>query len=233
MHHQSAVGRRTLAGPVFSDAGGVTEHQAELTLPAVALWTSLIRKCGYRRSSCALMRELASNYSVSVFDWGLPQSYEASYRALPQGPAMSMGYEFLDFVPTLEVFVAEVDGGLAFARRVGIEQMDRWLGACWWLKGMLRGENSDATSDAVPVDRYADNPTARFSAHFTRAIAAAIYDDPATLKRRTAAAMQALLYVPGNYVTAVARLLGAWPWPRTPEALRLTSVPERSLNWTI
>jgi signal transduction histidine kinase len=75
------------------------------------------------------------------------------------------------------------------------------------LTGLLRGEDSPASGGAPPIDRYADNPTARFSVHFTRAIAAATFNDPANLERRTAAAMQALLYVPGNYVTAVARLL--------------------------
>ena len=58
-----------------------------------------------------------------------------------------------------------------------------------------------------PIDRFADNPTARFAAHFARAIAAAILDDPAALRENTAAAMQSLVFVPGNYATAVARFL--------------------------
>jgi predicted ATPase/signal transduction histidine kinase len=142
------------------------------------------------------------------------QAKRAREGLIKAGDLTNAGYTFLhtyggvlDCLPTLDVYLAEVNGGLAFARRVGIEQMDRWLGACWWLTGVLRGEDSAALGEAAPIDRYGDNPTARFSAHFTRAIAAAIFDDTATLKRRTAAAMQALLLLPGNYVTAVARLL--------------------------
>ncbi len=142
------------------------------------------------------------------------QAKRAREGLIKGGDLATAGYTFfqtygalLDCLPTLENFFAEVEAGLAFARRVGIEQMDRWLGACWWLTCRLRGENPGESGAAAPLDRYADNPTARFSAHFTRAIAAAIFNDPADLERRTDAAMQALLYVPGNYVTAVARLL--------------------------
>ena len=53
-------------------------------------------------------------------------------------------------------------------------------------------------------------PTTRwrsFYAHLTRAIAAAIFGDPAGLARHTAAAMPLLPAAPGLYPTAVARLL--------------------------
>ena len=63
------------------------------------------------------------------------------------------------------------------------------------------------SAEAAPVDRFADNPTARFAAHFARAITAAIFDDPAALRENTAVAMQSLVFVPGNYATAVARVL--------------------------
>ena len=57
---------------------------------------------------------------------------------------------------------------------------------------MLRGESSAAADEAVPTDRYANNPLALLHAHVTRAIAAAIFGDPAGLARHTAAAMPLL-----------------------------------------
>ena len=60
---------------------------------------------------------------------------------------------------------------------------------------------------AVPTDRYADNPLALLHVHITRAIAAAIFGDPAGLARHTAAAMPLLPAAAGLYPTAVARLL--------------------------
>jgi signal transduction histidine kinase len=114
----------------------------------------------------------------------------------------------LDCAPSLDDFAAEVDAGLAFARRVGNEQLDQWLEDCRWLTTVLRGESSAAASAvAEPIDGYADNPTAQFSAHLPRAVAAAIIDDPAALTRHTFAAMQSLHLIPGNYATALARLL--------------------------
>ena len=76
-----------------------------------------------------------------------------------------------------------------------------------WLAGVLRGERSAAAGEAVPTDRYADNPLALFHAHVTRALAAAIFGDPAGLARHTAAAMPLLPAVAGLYPTAVAHLL--------------------------
>jgi predicted ATPase/signal transduction histidine kinase len=113
----------------------------------------------------------------------------------------------LDFVPTLDVYAAEVEKALAFVRRVGIEPMGQWVEIYRGLAGALRGDTSAASGEVVPIDRYADDPITRFTSHYARAIAAAIFDDPATLTRHSDAAMQALLFVPGDYVSAVARLL--------------------------
>ncbi|MGO9697372.1 MAG: AAA family ATPase [Mycobacterium sp.] len=113
----------------------------------------------------------------------------------------------LDFVPTLDVYAAEAEKALAFVRRVGIEPMGQWVEAYRGLAGVLRGETSVASGEAVPIDRYADDSVLPFYGHLSRAIAAAIFDDPATLRRHTAAAMQSLPFALGNYVTAVARLL--------------------------
>ncbi len=94
-------------------------------------------------------------------------------------------------------FVAEVEAGLAFVRRTGNEQTGQWLDRYRWLAGVLRGESSAAAGEAVPIDRYADNPLALLYAHITRAIAAAIFGDPVGLARHTAAAMPLLPAAPG------------------------------------
>ena len=116
-------------------------------------------------------------------------------------------YYLLDCAPSLDSFIAEVEAGLAFVRRTGSEQTGQWLDSYLWLAGVLRGESSAAAGEAVPTDRYADNPLALFHAHLNRAIAAAVFGDPAGLARHTAAAMPLLPAVLGNYPTAVAHLL--------------------------
>ena len=139
------------------------------------------------------------------------RAYEGLIRS---GDLATAGYAFVqsltvqvDCAPTLDVYLDEVDAGLAFARSVGTEQMGQWLEPCWWFAGVLRGEAAAGPVEAVSIDRFADNPTARFAAHFARAIAAAILDDPAALRENSAAATQSLVFVPGNYATAVARFL--------------------------
>ena len=72
---------------------------------------------------------------------------------------------------------------LAFVRRTGNEQTGQVLDGHRWLAGVLRGESSAAAGDAVPADRYADNPLALFQAHLNRAIAAAVFGDPPGLAR--------------------------------------------------
>src|SRR6201996_6988034 len=114
--------------------------------------------------------------------------------------------ELLDCAPSLDLHLAEVEAALAFLRRTGDEQTIAMLDNSRWLAGALRGE---ATAEAPPVDRYAGNPLTLFHAHFTRAVAAAIFGDPGDLARHTAAAMPLLPAALGQYVTAVARLLRA------------------------
>ena len=43
--------------------------------------------------------------------------------------------------------------------------------------------------------------------------------------------MQSLRLIPGNYATALARLLRAWLSQQTPEQLRLTNEMGYCLNW--
>jgi signal transduction histidine kinase len=113
----------------------------------------------------------------------------------------------LDCALTLDVYLAEVEAGLAFMRRTGSEQIGQWLDSDRGLADALRGEGSVAADEAPAIDRYADNPMALFYSHLKRAVAAAIFGDQVGLARHTAAAMPQLITVWGVYPTAVARLL--------------------------
>ena len=133
------------------------------------------------------------------------QQAKRAYEGLIKGGDLATaGYAFVqsltvqaDCAPTLDVYLAEVDAALAFARSVGIEQMGQWLEACRRFADVLRGETAAATAEAVPIDRFADNPTARFAAHFARAITAAIFDDPAALKENAAVSDAVAGFCPG------------------------------------
>jgi signal transduction histidine kinase len=113
----------------------------------------------------------------------------------------------LDCAPSLDTFVAEVDAGLAFARRIGAESTIECLESYRWLAGVLSGENPATAT--VAVEHYAGNPQTLFFAHITRAVGAAISADPVGLARHTGAAMPLLATVIGHYVGAVAHVLHA------------------------
>jgi signal transduction histidine kinase len=113
----------------------------------------------------------------------------------------------VDCAPSLESFIAEVESGLTFLRRTGDELTGQWLDSYQWLARVLRGESSAAASEAIAVDRYADNPLPLLYAHLSHGIAAAIFGDPVGLAQHSAAAMALLPAAAGSYATAVARLL--------------------------
>jgi GAF domain-containing protein len=71
----------------------------------------------------------------------------------------------------------------------------------------VRGDRAGAGSEAVPLERYADDPTALIYAHLCRAHAAAIFGDAAGLAEHSAAAMELIAAVHGFYAAAQVRLL--------------------------
>ena len=93
---------------------------------------------------------------------GLIAGGDLAYAGYTYQPAVPY---LLDCAPSLDGFVAEVEAGLAFVRRTGSEQTGQSLDSYRWLAGVLRGESSAAAGEAVPTDRYADNPLALFYAH--------------------------------------------------------------------
>ncbi len=148
----------------------------------------------------------------------IENTVQAAQRAreglIPRGDLTSAGYTYhptmyylLECAPTLDVFIAKVEEGLAFARRTGNEQVSQHLDSCRWLAGVLRGESSAAAGAADSADSQTDNPVAHLAGHVTGGIAAAIFDDQAALARHTAAATPLLAAVGGFYPIAAARLL--------------------------
>ncbi|MBO3751943.1 AAA family ATPase [Streptosporangiaceae bacterium NEAU-GS5] len=145
---------------------------------------------------------------------GLQAAQQARKGLIACGDLANAGYTYyvtmaglLDCAPTLDTCAEEVTAGLAFVRRTGSEQVAEALDSYRSLTGMLRGESSASAGDAIPPDRYADNPTALFLAHLTRAIAATVFGDPAGLARHTAEATPLLPAARGAYQTALARVL--------------------------
>ena len=164
----------------------------------------------------ALARFVFSYFSCwfEPLESSVEQAKRAREGLIKGGDLVTAGYTVahtyggrLDFVPTLDVYAAEAEEALAFVRRVGIEPMGQWVAAYRELADALRGETSAASAEPVPIDRHAEDPAVPFYGHLSRAIAAAIFDDSATLTRHTDAAMQTLPFALGNYVTAVAHLL--------------------------
>jgi signal transduction histidine kinase len=140
---------------------------------------------------------------------GVQAAQRAREGLLAGGDLANAGYTYLpavqqllDSAPSLDSCAAEVEAGLAFARRTGNEQTAQWLDSYRWLVGVLRGESSDAAGEVAP-DRYAGNLPAFFNAHVNHAVAAAVFGDLAGMARHTAAAMP----LPGLYPSAVDRVL--------------------------
>ncbi|MFB9179981.1 AAA family ATPase [Dactylosporangium sucinum] len=148
----------------------------------------------------------------------IESSVQAAQRAreglIAGGDLANAGYTYyttatglLECAPSLDDFVSRLGAGLAFVHRTGSEQTVQWLEAYRWLAGVLRGESAAAAGEAVPSDRYADNPQALLQVQITSAIAAAVFDDLAGLARHSAAAMRLPAIEQGFYATALARLL--------------------------
>ncbi|MEV0453980.1 diguanylate cyclase [Catellatospora methionotrophica] len=116
-------------------------------------------------------------------------------------------YELLDYAPTLDGYLAEVDAGLAFATRTGNDQSTDVYLPYRRLAGMLRGEPG-AGDDADPLpEALAGNPVAVSNVHVTRALGAALLDDLPALHRHIEAATALLPVNPSTYPVALARLL--------------------------
>ena len=145
---------------------------------------------------------------------GVQPAQRAREEAIAAGDPANAAYTYyatayylLDSASSLDSFVADVEAGRAFVHRTGIEQTGQSLDSYHWLAGVLRGESSATAGETNRIDRDADNPLALFLAHVNQAMAAAIFGDPGGLTRHASATVPLLPVAPGQYPTALARML--------------------------
>ncbi|WP_144120551.1 diguanylate cyclase [Catellatospora sichuanensis] len=215
-----------LHGPVATLVGPV----AHLTFVTVG------RCADYRTGHRALLRVIAVGeargyepdtsqarflYALSTGHWYEPlednvQQAQLAREGLLHGGDLQKAchtyyvsvYELLDYAPTLDGYLTEVDAGLAFATRTGNDQSTDVYLPYRRLAGMLRGEPAAADSGADPLpEALAGNPVAVSNVHVTRALAAALLDDMPALHRHIEAATALLPVNPSTYPVAQARLL--------------------------
>ncbi|GAA5114802.1 AAA family ATPase [Pseudonocardia adelaidensis] len=153
-------------------------------------------------------------WSFEPIEVGVQEFRRARDGLIAGGDLANAGYSYDtavqylgDCAPTLDSFVAEVEAGLAFLPRTGNEQTAQALDRYRWLAGVLRGEPAAAARAGDPAHRYADNPLALLLTHVTRAVAAAVFDDPLGLVQHTEAATSLLPAAQVTYPAAVVRLL--------------------------
>ena len=145
---------------------------------------------------------------------GVQPAQRAREEAIAAGDPANAAYTYyatayylLDSASSLDSFVADVEAGRAFVRRTGIEQTGQSLDSYHSLAGVLRGESSATAGETNRIDRDADNPLALFLAHVNQAMAAAIFGDLGGLTRHASATVPLLPVAPGQYPTALARML--------------------------
>ncbi|MDI1464580.1 diguanylate cyclase [Catellatospora sp. KI3] len=119
-------------------------------------------------------------------------------------------YGLLDYAPTLDSYLTEVDAGLAFATRTGNDQSTDVYLPYRRLAAELRGEHVDAYPDEqAMLDGLAGNVVAASNVHLTRALAAALLDEPDALHRHVTAAAALTHTNPATYPVALTYLLRA------------------------
>jgi diguanylate cyclase (GGDEF)-like protein len=159
-------------------------------------------------------------YSLGLCQWfhTLDEDASEARRAreglIRRGDLQTAGYTYfptvyaIDLYTTLDDYVAEVDAALAFCARIGHEHAAGTFRPYRWLVAALRGE--PAAADWVKMaDELADEPLAAANVNVTRALAAAIFDDPVTLGQHAEAAMSLRPGIEATYALWQAHLLSA------------------------
>jgi diguanylate cyclase (GGDEF)-like protein len=117
-------------------------------------------------------------------------------------------YTLLDYAPTLEAYLSEVDAGLAFAHRTGNGQAADVYLPYRRLAEELRGAAPDEQAKQAFLARTSrENPVAAFNVHVTQALAGALLGEPERLERHAERAYQMLPTNPSTYPTTLTHLL--------------------------
>nr|WP_296075636.1 AAA family ATPase [uncultured Actinoplanes sp.] len=214
---------KTLAGLIGVAANAATVHRGEnyaVGYHALRRIIALGDAHGYEPET-SLVRSLFASSNCCWFEPienAVRHAQQARQGLIAGGDLAWAGYAYqpsvtglLECAPTLEVYLAEVDSGLAFLRRTGNEQSRQWLDSHRWLADTLRGKGGEALAagDPIPADRHAGNPAAVLYEHIAHAIACAVFQDQAGLSRHAAAAIPLLPAALGLYPTAIAHLMHA------------------------
>ena len=115
-----------------------------------------------------------------------------------------------DCAPSLDDYGDEVESALAFARRTGNDPAAGMFTSHRWLASVLRAQPAAAASQEATEQEAAGaagSQAAAATLHLTRALAAALLNDPAELERHTAAVTPLLSSICGTYQESTARLL--------------------------
>ena len=146
------------------------------------------------------------------FENSVEEARRAKEGLISGGDLDNAGYTFcttvaalLECAPSLDACAADLEAGLAFVRRIGSGNMVELLEPYQWVIDALRGEGPVATRELVAG--YGSTPLFLLLTHSIRAMAAAILGDQAALERHTAEAMNSLSAAPGEYPSAMARVL--------------------------
>ena len=123
------------------------------------------------------------------------------YASLPQ---------LFDLAPSLDSYIAEVESGLAFAKRTGNDQGADVYQSYQRLVSVLRGEPVAAPAEeASYIDRLAGNRVTAGNVYVTRALTAALMNDEAELNRQIAAMKPVLDAITATYPTATGHVVHA------------------------
>jgi diguanylate cyclase (GGDEF)-like protein len=117
--------------------------------------------------------------------------------------------QLFDSAASLDEFVAELDAGLAFARRTGNDESAIAFRAYQRLVAVLRGGAFTPSTKELDREELASNTNTAGHVYAARSVAAALLSNPTELDRRSTDLMALLPAIPALYLTATAHLVRA------------------------
>jgi diguanylate cyclase (GGDEF)-like protein len=208
----------TLVGPASHIAFVMTPLRQDYRSPYLLMQRILAvgEACGYepQTSQARFLFALGSDQWFEPIEDNLSRALQAREGLVHGGDLQNacwtyypVVYELFDYAPSLESYLAEVESALSFARRTGNNHAAEMFEAYRRLVSLMRGEPVDAPLAAAWPGGLANNPLAAAVTHLTRALGAAILDNPTDTARHVAATMPLLRFIGPAYPTAIAHVL--------------------------